>query len=115
MFIFLKSKREINSHEIHVDLEAHEEFRLPSNCRTTMINIGNDMSKTALNCCRDLNIFSEDDSLITSATTETIETAQRETEDHNNQSTTITNYFYECKVSVRGFKDQLVKGKSIWV
>lgn len=32
----------------------------------------------------------------------------------NNENNSITS-FYECKVSVKGFKDQLIKGKSIWI
>lgn len=30
------------------------------------------------------------------------------------ENVTITS-FYECKISVKGFKDQLIKGKSIWI
>lgn len=107
MFVFLKPKCAdtllSDAKFIRRDLST-----LPlSSCRTTVFNIINPTENLAINCCKDLKVYSD------APQADSIEPITHKSIDadrtHENATT-----FYECNVSVKGFKDQLIKGKSIW-
>lgn len=132
MYVFLKPKQAL--HDPFGDqFERHDEFRLPAMCRTTMLNIRNDSNAAATNCCQDLLVFDDDLKPMNQSNNETNKTDLicESTEDsrlpnnHENvpkngemdfaSEKSLRNSFFECKISVKGFKDQRIKGKSIWV
>lgn len=95
----------------------HEGFRLPRSCKTVFLNLMNTAAPTRKNCCQELIVYEdmvadysnlnvgdmmEDDKIINDTNT-------------NGDLINIDDaVWYESTVFVRGFKDVLVKGKSIW-
>lgn len=132
MYVFLKPRQSIED-EIGEQFERHDRFKLPTMCRTTVLNIQNDSNAVTTNCCQDLSIFHGDfnpldysagdatkktericdqtSSLIVNAPTKHVAT---NSESLSKTDSRLESNFYECKISVKGFKDQLIKGKSIW-
>lgn len=120
MYVVLKSKHNITDDCFH----RYDGFRLPSMCRTTLLNVENHLDEMSLKCCQNLVIFDDTEELenTTDSTTKTIaESINAETENFNRtnsdaeKSTTSNDLkFYECNIIVKGFKNQLVKGQSIW-
>lgn len=86
----------------------HTGFKLPASCRITSINIQNDFNIMDVNCCQNLHIFN--DSAIAK-----MEKSKTESRINIEKCSFDCNSFYECKIVVKGFKDQLVKGQSIWI
>lgn len=107
MFVFIKPKCP-DTFPSDVKFIRRDFGILPlSTCRTTILNINNPTENLSINCCKNLNVYSDAPhvNLIETITDENkvIDSA------HANAS-----IYYECNVSVKGFKDQLIKGKSIW-
>lgn len=132
MYLFMKPKNRIE-HTIDDQFHRHECFKLPTMCRITMLNIENDSDTMTTNCCRNLSIF-DDFQLLNSS--DAIETNSTEMTDNNQTETTCDKNdsmpakcsdlkniiktdaisdFFECKVTIKGFRDQLIKGQSIWM
>lgn len=108
MFLFIKP-RHLENHPSDVEFELHEDITFPSTCRTTVLNIENPMENMSLNCCKNLNVYND-----------MLPNAEKSEEDitkaHTGMSEMTANLssYFICKVCVKGFKDQLVKGTSIW-
>lgn len=112
MYVFLKPKHKPNDDAIEIGehFEWRDRFELPANCRITVLNIENENRTTDENCCKNLNVFND-----------ATEIGEKISNNVNVKHSTMTdnemhsiNGFYECKISIKGFKDQLIKGKSIW-
>lgn len=111
MYVFVKPKQKPTEtpFDLTEHFEWHENFELPGQCRITVLNIENAHQMTDDNCCKNLNVFGDDkcdDAKLLNDKTWTGEV--------NMVNETNKNGFYECKISIKGFKDQLIKGKSIW-
>lgn len=118
MFVILKPKNGISS--IGNEFVGHSNFKFPTSCRTTHINIGNEPMDMPSNCCRGLNIFSDNESSsyapIASGTSGKMGNCNnRELKNGiGKENLSSIPRFYECNIVVKGFKDQLIKGQSIW-
>lgn len=108
MYLFLKPKYKPNDGALEIDehFEWRDRFELPANCRITVLNIENVNRTTDDNCCKNLNVFNDATGIGEKISNESPLVLDGEMH-------SITG-FYECKVSIKGFKDQLIKGKSIW-
>lgn len=106
MYAVLKPKRDWNT--IGDQFKSHAGFKLPTSCRVTHINIQTDFNLMDLNCCQNLNIFNDINATNTAST-------NAKTETNAEKCQIECNNFYECKIPVKGFKDQLIKGQSIWM
>lgn len=113
MYVVLKPK--FGSNTMGDQFKSHDNLKLPASCRITHINIQNDLHVIDLNCCRNLNIFND----INTPNGKTIENIKKstktETKINLKDCPSDCNNFYECKIIVKGFKDQLIKGQSIWM
>lgn len=76
-------------------------------CRVTMLNIENETDDTNHNCCQNLLVY---DAVKKSASTKDND-AKTETNLSENE---LFSRFYECDVFIKGLKNQLIKGQSIW-
>lgn len=110
MYVVLKPK--LDSNTMGEQFKSHSNLRLPASCRITHINIQNDFNVIDLNCCQNLNIFND---IYTSNDNNAIENLKKPKTDKIEDFSSDCNSFYECKIVVKGFKDQLVKGQSIWM
>lgn len=112
MYVFLKPKYKPSYDDFATSehFEWRDRFELPANCRITVLNIENTNQSTDENCCKNLNVFN--DALEIGERILTEVNAAPPTAIENEMHT--INGFYECKISIKGFKDQLIKGKSIW-
>lgn len=116
MFVFLNSNTTNGSLQKNDLFIKNEMFSMPKNCKTTIFNIRNNSINNFSNCCHDLIIFKDLRNLQINQT-ESVECnelknddAEMKTDEQNDD-----NYcWYESIVRVKGFKDVLVKGKSIW-
>lgn len=156
MYVFLKPRNSSDLQNNTEQFHRHDNFQLPINCRTTVLNIKSNINNASANCCRNLFVFHDfkqlnielshgidvtqlanehDEEIGTDTnkdsgnvrtnnaldTGEQVPNLEKNYSNHmkNKDATTneeITiNSFYECNVSVKGFKDQLIKGKSIWI
>lgn len=78
------------------EFEMHAEIVFPSTCRTTILNIDGQDADTSGSCCE-----------------KAIQPDDASTAQEREMINEVTSYF-ECKIAVKGFKDQLVKGVDIW-
>lgn len=91
-----------------------------------MMNIENDSDDSRLNCCQRLAVYDDmvhlindklsvsiGDNIGTSNRTDQQNTINIHGTDDMSASDTGSKY-YECAVIVKGFKNQLIKGQSIW-
>lgn len=113
MYVVLKPKFGRNT--IGEEFKSHAGFKLPASCRITHINIQTDFNVADLNCCQNLNIFSDIKASNDANTTANMQTSETESKIDMDKFPSNYNNFYECKIVVKGFKDQLVKGQSIWI
>lgn len=95
-------------------IDRHGNLKLPASCRITHINIQNDLDTINLNCCQNLNIFND---MSTPNHATNLKKSKTETKIDSEDCPCPSDCasFYECKIVVKGFKDQLVKGQSIWI
>lgn len=108
MYIFLKPRPGHNFGDDEL-FEPRDQFTLPTNCRAMTLNIENDCSNLDLNCCRNISVFTENG-------TAHVPSANGDNDSHETDpSSENESTFYQCKFYVKGFKDQLVKGQSIWM
>lgn len=124
MYVVLKPKYGWNT--IGDQFTSHTgPFRLPASCRRTHINIQNDFKIMDLNCCQNINIFNDvnaanDNNAMDNLNWNCSESKKQESETASKIKTQKCSsdcdcYYYECKIIVKGFKDQLIKGQSIWL
>lgn len=119
MYVILKPKCGISS--IGEEFVGHSSFKFPTSCRTTCINIQNDPMDMSTNCCRGLNIFSDNESVQFGLyAPKSSDNSVRDCKSHElkngigKENLSSIPRFYECNIVVKGFKDQLIKGQSIW-
>lgn len=117
MYVFLKPKYKSNADTFTMDehFEWRDQFDLPANCRITVLNIENINCTTDDNCCKNLKVYNdatESEAKILNGK-DASETNGMHLTDNENKMHTI-NGFYECKISIKGFKDRSINGKSIW-
>lgn len=123
MHILLKSKQRITDEYFR----QHDTIRLPSACRTTMMNIENDSDESQLNCCQHLMVYDDMAELLkgklcvsldeNDSTNSQIQQYSDKLHDRSTNDTDTNetcSKYYECSIIVKGFKNQLVKGQSIW-
>lgn len=116
MYVMLKSKVHIGEEYF----QQHDSFKLPSTCRTTVLNVENHSDEMALKCCQNLVVYDDMEESTNSAdfTIEKTEDSNYGEISKNGHVTQVASSndlkFYECNIVVKGFKNQLVKGKSIW-
>lgn len=103
MHVLLKSKQKISDEHF----QQHDTFKLPSMCRVTMLNIVNDSDDNHHNCCQNLLVYDD-----VEETTLTI--GEKSKTATNSIESELSSKFYECDVLIKGFKNMLVKGQSIW-
>lgn len=116
MFVLLNPK--MKSTDSNDSFQLIEDFRLPRSCKTVVLhlkNVSDDATRT--NCCENLVVY---DDLLTDyenlkVTDDKFESLSANDVDETTDSSDInsTNW-YNSTVFVRGFKDVMVKGKSIW-
>lgn len=103
--------------------QLNEDFRLPRSCKTVVLNLQNISDSIQTNCCDHLVVYDDSDLLadydnlkVTDDKLASTEADEDKTVDGRNvQSIDINESdWYNSTVFVRGFKDVLVKGKSIW-
>lgn len=118
MFVFLKpTRRPPNGpNEISEHLEWRDQFELPANCRITVFNIvNNNRTNDNNNCCKNLNVFNDgENNGEKCGTRNSLNDVSVEQSTINRNEIPSMHGFYECKISIKGFKDQIIKGKSIW-
>lgn len=126
MFVLLKTKEKLADGMME-NFQCHNYLRLSTKCRVTQIDIRNNSNDSKTNCCRNISIFNES----ISAENATVNHANElpETIPNANGVVTVTNatnesnfsivekdeLLYECKISIKGFRDQLNNGTSIWI
>lgn len=119
MYLILKPK--CNEIPFADGFKNYSSIKFPASCRTTRINILNDSVNVASNCCRGLSIFNDNDiSNNVPVKSEVHENIENSTTNGCNDGTeeesrsSAHDSFYECNVVVKGFRDHLIKGQSIW-
>lgn len=115
MYLFLKPKHPPfdGVFDIGEHFEWRDRFELPANCRITVLNIENMNRTTDDNCCKNLNIFNDASEIAEKIPNGKPSTGESVALVPENEMHSI-NGFYECKISIKGFKDQLIRGRSIW-
>lgn len=113
MYVVLKPKFGWNT--MGDQFKSHTGLKLPASCRITHINIQNDFNIINLNCCQNLNIFNDINTSNENNTVVNMKKSKTESKIDIEECPSDCNNFYECKIVVKGFKDQLVKGQSIWM
>lgn len=128
MYILLKTTHKIDE-SMAANFQRLDYFQLPTLCRITKLNIQNDSNNLNVNCCRDLSIFNDATSnghKINGTTFNRNECNGTEHKNHFNDNGTSSDsntfnkidtneFLYECKISIKGFRDQLINGKTIWI
>lgn len=115
MFVFIRPT-DVDAFVVEDQFEQRENFSLPHNCRTTILNIESGSGNLSLNCCRDLDIFSDGQNQFSSTNHSDADEGVDESikEEQTIDDSVHIEIFFECKLFVKGFKDQLVKGNSVW-
>lgn len=116
VYVLLKSTK---SSAADFDASEHfhckDSFYLPNNCKTIILNLVNATEPSKLNkenCCIDLVVFSEFDNIVISS--------RRDSFDGNCDVAEPPSVlcekdvWYESSIFLKGYKDVLVKGNSIW-
>lgn len=94
------------------EFELRTDISFPSNCRTSVLNIANhdETDSVSLKCCKNFDVYSD----LMAATQQSEENDISANSTETAALAANTTSYFECKVSVKGMKDQLVKGVSIW-
>lgn len=102
--------------------QLNEDFRLPRSCKTVVLNLQNISDSIKTNCCDHLVVYDDTDLLadydnlkVTDdelAPADKINAADVRSEHYSRDVN--ESVWYNSTVFVRGFKDVLVRGKSIW-
>lgn len=125
MFVFLSPR--LYRHRCDIEyFSQHDEFTLPiRNCRKAVFNLVNEItssttSSTGGKCCQKMIVYKDMSNLNISADSnaaklkspQNSEACSRSDDDadiaENNR------IWYELNIFVKGFKDVMVKGKTIW-
>lgn len=121
MFVFLMPK-DGSDFKLSGQFQQRNNLKLPTLCRTTLLNINNNTHETELNCCRNLTIFNDFEAPPPAAefvdmqrNDEITQQENSSTSDNGEKSAKTCDCFYECNIVLKGYKDQLIKGKSIWL
>lgn len=107
MHVFLKPRNGADF-EFGDQFQHHSHLKLSTSCRQTLFSIQSD-SRLNENCCRKLHIFNDIGSNKVKS-----EVQKDYIQNIKDKISSTKTDFYECKIVVKGFKDQLIKGKSIW-
>lgn len=107
MFVLLKPRQLDTFSDDDNHFVRRDDFAFSANCRTTVLNIKNNDENLTLNCCRDLDIYSD-------AVNEVNSSSGTVNKDDATAKSLNDLTFYECKVYVKGFKEQSIKGRSVW-
>lgn len=125
MFVLLKTKEKLADGMME-NFQCHDYLRLPTQCRITRFDIRNNSNDSKSNCCRNISIFNESISAENATVNhanelpETIPkangfTVKNATNESNLSIVEKDELLYECKISIKGFRDQLNNGTSIWI
>lgn len=120
MFVLLKTTGQMN--ETMADsFQRLDYLRLPNLCRITKFDIQNNSNELNSNCCKDLFIFTDtctDTNVsieVPNEVTNAVNSNDKSTKNNDFFNINDNEFLYECKISVKGFRDQLNNGKSIWI
>lgn len=118
MFVLLNPKVKPTASD---DLfQLNEDFRLPRSCKTVILNLQNISDSIKTNCCEHLVVYDDlladyDNLKVTDDKTVSQEADEEIVNERSKDLTDINEaVWYNLTTFVRGFKDVLVKGKSIW-
>lgn len=112
VYVLLKSKSSADFASEHFDCK--DSFYLPGNCRSVILNLVNatdTSTETKENCCNELVVFSEFDNI---AITTRRDVVDGNRSDERTLELCNKDVWYESSIFLKGYKDVLVKGKSIW-
>ncbi len=118
MFVLLHPK--VKPPETDDLFQLSEDFRLPRSCKTVILNLQNTAASIKTNCCEHLVVYDDlladyDNLKVTDDKIDLVEVDDEKATERNNDLSGINAVaWYNSTVFVRGFKDVLVKGKSIW-
>lgn len=115
MFVFLSPRDRRHRCDIEYFSE-HNEYALPiRNCRTAIFNLVNETQITpnSSNCCQDMIVFKDLGNLHISDD-DTKATALKTDDSIDGWHADGDRVWYELDTFVKGFKDVMVKGKTIW-
>lgn len=118
MFVLLNPK--VKPAKTDDSFQLTEDFRLPRSCKTVILNLTNISNSIKSNCCEHLIVYDDlltdyDNLKVTDDKLVPAEAADDNANDVNNDSSDMSGRdWYNSTIFVRGFKDVLVKGKSIW-
>lgn len=115
MFVFLRPKSGLE-HDLSGQFIRHTNLKLASSCRITLFNIQNDAGNSRGNRFDQLDIFNDANDIHVSSINN-IQSTQQKSENKTQYLNHLNteNVFYECNIILKGFKDKMVKGKSIWI
>lgn len=104
MFVLLKKSTGTIDNDF---FQAKDYKGVSIKCKTIILNILPEFnSEIDLNCCKDISIFQDMTNLNLN---------KREDEKNQKSDKNVETSWFESKVTVKGFKDVLVKGKRIWL
>lgn len=114
MFVLLNPK--VKSPALDDLFQLNEDFRLPRSCKTVILNLKNISDSIKTNCCEHLVVYDDlladyDNLTVTDGNIPAMELDEKVVNDLADINDAV---WYDSTVFVRGFKDVLVKGKSIW-
>lgn len=122
MFILMKTKEKL-AEGMMEDFQCLDYLRLPTQCRVTRLDIRNNSNGSKSNCCHNISIFNESISVANTTVNHINESTEMKPNENGSIQTNESNFsimekgelLYACKISVKGFRDQLNNGTSIWI
>lgn len=118
MFVLLNPK--VKSTVPDDSFQLIDDFQLPRSCKTVILNLSNNSDSIKTNCCEHLVVYDDlladyDNLKVTDDKIVSMEGDNKNMDEMSVESDDIhESVWYNSTVFVRGFKDVLVKGKSIW-
>lgn len=110
MFVLLKKNSTGTTDNVLEFFQAKDYDGVTIKCKTIILNILPEFnSEIDLNCCKDISIFQD----MTNLNLNKREDAENEKNQKSDKN--VETSWFESKVTVKGFKDVLVKGKRIWL
>lgn len=99
-----------------------EDFRLPRSCKTVILNLKNNSDSIKTNCYENLVVYDDlhlladyENLTVTDDKVVAIDVDEKTVDERDVDLNDINEaVWYNSGIFVRGFKDVLVKGKSIW-
>lgn len=118
MFVLLNPK--VKSSVSDDSFQLIEDFQLPRSCKTVILNLNNNSDAIKTNCCEHLVVYDDllvdyDNLTVTDEKILSMEGDNKNIDEMNAESDDSNEaVWYNSTIFMRGFKDVLVKGKSIW-